>query len=141
MEKHIPLMEESPIERLGEDECWTLLAGNDLARLAIRRGDGVDIFPVNYTVNDRRIFFRSAPGSKLVDLTRDPAVAFEIDGAEGRVWWSVVVRGRAQRMATDSEILASGVLALHALTPTTTWNYIRIVPEAVTGRRFEAARG
>ena len=59
MQKHIPLMEDSPIERLGEDECWALLAGSDLARLALRRGDGVDIFPVNYTVNDRRIFFRS----------------------------------------------------------------------------------
>jgi len=141
MEKHVPLMEESPIERLSEESCWELLAGNDLARLALRRGDGVDIFPVNYLVKDKRIYFRSAPGSKLVDLARDPAVAVEIDGSDARVWWSVVVRGHAERMDTDSEILASGVLALHTLTPTTTWNYIRIVPEAVTGRRFESARG
>ena len=136
MEKHIPLMEESPIERLGEDECWALLAGNDLARLALRRGDGVDIFPVNYTVNDRRIFFRSAPGSKLVDLTRDPAVAFEIDGAEGRVWWSVVVRGRAHPLETSAEVERADGLALKPWIPTLKYVFVRIEPDSLSGRSF-----
>src|SRR5690606_34675519 len=46
---------------LDERECWRLLRGRDFGRLAVRRGTGVDIFPVNYRCGPDAIYFRSAP--------------------------------------------------------------------------------
>jgi nitroimidazol reductase NimA-like FMN-containing flavoprotein (pyridoxamine 5'-phosphate oxidase superfamily) len=121
---------------LSLDECWTRLEDETLGRLAVRTSDGVDIFPVNFTVHDRVLFLRSAPGSKLVDMTSYPAVAFEVDGRQAGMHWSVVVKGEAQRLSSDAEIEASGVLTLHTMTSTAKWNYVRILPDSVTGRRF-----
>lgn len=128
------------VEELAEHVCWELLGDASLGRLALCTDDGVDIFPVNFLVKDRVVFFRSAPGSKLIDLTAHPAVAFQVEGTHRRARWSVVVKGRAERMALDSEIEASGVLGLHTLSPTEKWNYVRILPGAVTGRRFVGPR-
>ena len=121
---------------LSLDECWSRLHGETIARLAVATDVGVDIFPINYTVHERAIYLRTAPGSKLVDLIKYPMVAFEIDGRNAGMHWSVVVKGEGTRLSSDAEILASGVLALHTATPTAKWNYVRIVPDSVTGRQF-----
>lgn len=124
------------ITELSTEECWRALNHTDLGRLAVRTQEGPDVFPVNYRVYGGAIYFRSAPGSKLVAITSDPRVAFETDGREGTALWSVVVHGRAARLSVDSEIEESGVLELESWCPTEKWNYVRIVPERLTGRRF-----
>ena len=128
------------VEDLDEAECWRLLATTDLGRLAIASDDGVDIFPINYLAKDGVVFFRSAPGSKLIELTERPDVAFQVDGKYHRLGWSVVVKGLAERMSVDAEIEESGVLGLRSHTPTDKWNYVRIVPKSITGRRFTKTR-
>lgn len=124
---------------LADDECWRLLVAHDLGRLAVQAGDGTDIFPVNYLVHERAIYFRSAPGSKLVDLSRSPGVAFEIDGQLAHRVWSVVVHGIAQRLGTDAEIEASGVHHLTTWHPSDKFNYVRVKPHTITGRSFAKA--
>ena len=136
----MPASAESALEVLGEEESWHLLASADLARLAVSIDDGVDIFPINYVVADRVIFFRTAPGSKLMNLTAHPIVALETDGIHNRRRWSVVVRGSAVRLGSDEEIEASGVLSLHSLVPTEKWNYVRITVSSITGRQFTSSR-
>jgi len=136
----MPTSAESALEVLGEEESWHLLASADLARLAVSIDDGVDIFPINYVVADRVIFFRTAPGSKLMDLTKHPIVALETDGTHNRRRWSVVVKGSAVRLGSDEEIEASGVLSLHSLVPTEKWNYVRITASSITGRQFTSSR-
>ena len=136
----MPTSAESALEVLGEEESWHLLASADLARLAVSIDDGVDIFPINYVVADRVIFFRTAPGSKLMDLTAHPIVALETDGTHNRRRWSVVVKGSAVRLGSDEEIEASGVLSLHSLVPTEKWNYVRITVSSITGRQFTSSR-
>jgi nitroimidazol reductase NimA-like FMN-containing flavoprotein (pyridoxamine 5'-phosphate oxidase superfamily) len=130
----------SPIEVLTEAECWEYLRANSLGRFAVVGRDGVDIFPINYTTDDDSLLFRSAPGMKLVDLTANPRVAFEIDGTDQRRRWSVVFRGVARRLDTDSEIEAAQIHKLKTQTPTDKWNYVRISPTSVTGRRFYSRR-
>lgn len=124
------------VRALGAEACWDLLRSSSLGRLAVAAADGVDLFPVNYVVSRDTILFRSAPGSKLVDTADDPRVAFEVDGADDRYRWSVVVRGVARRLDADDDIEASGVLALTALAPGEKANYVRITPRVVSGRRF-----
>lgn len=131
---------DSAVEELNVEECWDLLGSVDLGRLAVATDHGVDIFPMNYLVKDRMIYLRSAPGSKLVDITERPSVAFEADGIHRRRRWSVVVKGNAKRLGFDAEIEESGVLELRSQNPTEKWNYIRISPESVTGRRFTSER-
>ncbi len=126
----------SNVRTLDAEECWRLLTEQDLGRLAIRARDGVDVFPVNYLVHDRVLYFRSAPGSKLIDLTRAPAVAFEIDGQLAHHVWSVVVHGIATRLGSDAEIEESGIHHLETWFPSDKFNYVRIVPTSITGRNF-----
>ena len=124
------------IENVTEEVCWELLETEQIGRLAVTAKDGVDIYPIDYLVANGVIYFRSAPGRKLINLTADPTVAFEADGTVDRQRWSVVVRGTANRMDSDSEIEASGVNQLKSHSPTTKWNYVQITPSTITGRRF-----
>jgi len=128
------------LEHLSEDECWELLAGSDVGHLAIRLGEGVDIFPINYLVQDRVIFFSSAPGAKMVQLTAQPQVAIEADGILNRQRWSVVVKGAAERLSTSDEIESSGISRIYTLEPNDKWNYVKVTPSEVTGRRFTSRR-
>lgn len=132
--------DDTRIEELTVEECWTLLGTVRLGRLAVNADDGVDIFPVDFLVRERTILFSSAPGTKLVDITRHPRVAFEADGIHDYRRWSVVVRGDARRLAFDEEIESSGIRGLRTLIPSEKWNYVRIDPAVVTGRRFVSAR-
>ena len=131
------------VESLDTDECWRLLADSTFGRLAVSDDDGADIFPINHLVKDRLVYFRSAPGTKIVSLTERPRVAFEADGIENRRRWSVVLRGTARRLGTEAEIEAAGVDELHTFTRSTKWNYFVITPRTLTGVRFttEPSRG
>lgn len=130
------------IEELTVEDCWKLLEKDGVGRLATAAIDRTtgnvtpDIFPINFHVFERRILFRTAPGSKLIDLTAQPAVAFQTDGRHGRKHWSVVARGIARRMMFDSDIQASGILDLESTLPTQKWNYVRIEVDTITGIRF-----
>lgn len=131
----------SDVEGLLLTECWTVLASLTVGRLAVLGDDGApDIFPVNYLTHDERIYVRTAPGSKLMDVARDPRVAFEVDAIGAELAWSVVVRGTAARLDTDDEIEASGILGLHSTNPTVKSNFVRITPREIAGRRFRTAR-
>ena len=90
------------VEILSDDECWALLTGAVIGRLAYAVGDEVEIYPVNFLVRDRTVFFRTAPGSKLEAIGSRPKVAFEVDEVHGVFdWKSVVVHGTVYRMARD----------------------------------------
>lgn len=125
------------VEEIHTAACWRLIETNSLGRLAMRNADGrPDVFPLNYVVHEGNLYFRSAPGAKLRSLYAHPEVALELDGMDGAFHWSVVIRGTATRMDTDAAIEASGLLGLVSSSPTAKHNYVRLVPETVTGRRF-----
>lgn len=125
------------IEELTVAQCWGLLQGEDLGRLAVDNIDGApDLFPVNYLVGEEKLYLRSAPGRKLRSIARNPHVAFEVDGQIAGIRWSVVVRGTAERMNVDADIEASGIHELVSASPTSKDNFIRITPSSVSGRRF-----
>ena len=124
---------------LDERECWERLGTQELGRLVTRIGDEVDVFPVNFVVDDRSVLFRTAEGSKLFELTADDRVLFEADDHTDTHAWSVVVRGTAQRLETADEVAHADALDLQPWIPTMKRNYVRIVPSRVTGRAFGRA--
>lgn len=130
-------MADVPFTALTATECWALLRSDSLGRIALAAGGEIDIFPVNYVVDeDETIVFRTAPGTKLAELTIRPAVAFEIDGAVLGELFSVVVKGEARMLEGSEEIAAAARLPLEPWVPTVKEHFIRITPSWVTGRRF-----
>lgn len=130
-------MTESPVVELTQDDAWALLRSTPMGRLAVAAGGEVDIFPINFIVDDGTLLFRTAPGTKLVELTVHAAVAFEIDGHTDDDAWSVVLKGTAARIDHQQEIDHADTLPLAPWIPTLKHTYVRITPTAITGRRFE----
>jgi nitroimidazol reductase NimA-like FMN-containing flavoprotein (pyridoxamine 5'-phosphate oxidase superfamily) len=127
---------EGPVAVLSESACWRALAASDVGRIAIVSGPDVDLFPVNYTTADGRILFRTAPGSKLAALSAHPSVAFEIDGFDAAAAFSVVVKGRAERLEHQADVDAADLLPLSPWIPTLKYRWVRIIPTAISGRVF-----
>ncbi len=126
-------------EPLDTEESWKLLMRSGLGRLATAAGSQADIFVVNYLVHEETILFRSAPGSKLAELDEAPVVAFEVDGSDAHRYWSVVIRGAAERMTDQTDIIRSGVLELASWSPSEKHEFVRIDPISVTGRQVDRA--
>jgi nitroimidazol reductase NimA-like FMN-containing flavoprotein (pyridoxamine 5'-phosphate oxidase superfamily) len=126
-----------PITELDRDEAWKLLKGQAVGRLAVSVAGQPDVFPVNFHANDTSIVFRTAPGSKLLEVTINATVAFETDSYNTDEAWSVVVKGRAHVLDKQAEIFAAEAIGLRSWVPTIKTVFVRIVPTEVTGRRFE----
>lgn len=125
------------IVELTAHDCWQLLGAHQLGRIAVTAAGTVDIFPINYAIDDRpAIYFRTAPGTKLLELAINDRVAFEIDGHDDTEAWSVVVKGRAERVERQSEMDAAELLGLSPWIPTLKYRWVRIHPTEITGRKF-----
>lgn len=112
---------------LAEHECWTVLAGEEVGRLAVVANGKPDIFPVNFDSDGASIVIHSNLGHKLLSAA-GADVAFEVDRIDlaSKLAWSVVVHGPATVEAGDH--------------PGSAWAgpkdfQIRIDPLSVTGRR------
>lgn len=123
---------------LDADECWALLRGEEVGRLAVAITNHPDIFPINFVVDHGTIVFRTAEGTKFAAAVLGPAVAFEVDGydAEEGHAWSVVVKGQAVEIEQMYEVFAAEDLPLFPWHAGTKHRFVRIVPNETTGRRF-----
>jgi nitroimidazol reductase NimA-like FMN-containing flavoprotein (pyridoxamine 5'-phosphate oxidase superfamily) len=128
---------EGPVEELSESESWQLLRDNSLGRLAVSAAGEIDIFPINYYADGSSILLRTAPGTKLVELTIHGYVAFEIDGFSDTEGWSVVAKGTARWLDTRAEIDEADTKPLDSWIPTLKYVYVLITPTHVSGRRFQ----
>lgn len=132
----------STVERLTTAECWGLLQATQLGRLAVvHSGGGPDVFPVNYVAHEGALYIRTARDKKLAHIAQHPSVAFEIDGDTDSTYWSVVVRGSAERLTDDEELSASGVRSLTTSSPTLKLFVIKVTAHTATGRRFLKGSG
>lgn len=129
----------NPVQELDEDTCWDFLLSASLGRLAVSVGGEPEIFPVNFVTSDKRVIFRTAEGTKLLELTINDRVAFETDGVGSDEAWSVIVKGTARVLDTQKEIDAADQLPLRPLIPTVKYNYVEITPTTITGRKFGLA--
>lgn len=119
--------------------CWDLLRSVAVGRLAVIVGDHPEIFPINYLVDHGTIVFRTADGSKLAGAVGEAPVAFEIDGYDrdaGQAW-SVVVKGHAAEIRNLHELIATAGLPLAPWHGSPKHHFVRIVPDEVTGLRFQ----
>lgn len=119
-------------------DCWKLLAEADIGRLAVAVDGHPDIFPINHIVEDQAILFRCQAGTKLAAAVLGRAVAFEIDGYDA--WtgdaWSVVAKGRAVELASETDLAHAERLPLFSWAAFAAPRWVRIDVDQITGRRF-----
>jgi nitroimidazol reductase NimA-like FMN-containing flavoprotein (pyridoxamine 5'-phosphate oxidase superfamily) len=126
------------MEILEPPACWALLREAQVGRLAVAIANHPDIFPINFVVDHASVVFRTAEGTKLAAAVLGQAVAFEVDGydAESGEAWSVVVKGKATELELLQDLFEALDLPLFPWHASPKHRFVRIVPEAVTGRRF-----
>ncbi|MGW3095302.1 helix-turn-helix domain-containing protein [Streptomyces sp. NPDC001102] len=130
--RHAELIELTP------QQCRALLATHGVGRIAVPTAEGPLVVPVNYSVVDGAIVFRTAPGT-LPAQAAGCRVAFEVDRIDDvfSQGWSVLVRGLA-RTVTDP----GAVRRLTEQARGEPWaggrrdTWVRIEPLALSGRRI-----
>jgi nitroimidazol reductase NimA-like FMN-containing flavoprotein (pyridoxamine 5'-phosphate oxidase superfamily) len=127
------------VQVLTEDQCLALLSSHDIGRIAFGFEGRIEIFPVNYGIEGVVIVIRTSRGTKLEGAPKS-AVAFEIDGwdAESGIGWSVVARGFAGEVTTDSGRVAEHLrlVPVHPVAPGERSYLLAIKPTEITGRQF-----
>ena len=117
---------------IAEEECYRLLAGEVVGRIAFDTVEGPAVVPVNYALVDGTLHVRTVPDGYVA---RGRTVAFEVDSVDLARWtgWSVLVNGPARlRPAPPARTLPrarswAGEEGRHLLV---------ITCESVTGRRL-----
>ena len=126
------------IEELTRSECFELLAGGHLGRVAVTDDHGPVAFPVSFVLDRHTVVFRTEPGTKLHAAGRGSLACFEADGTDvsGHAAWSVIVRGEITEVTDPVELARLRALPLPVRVPGARDHYVRILPAVLTGRRF-----
>ncbi|MDT0318654.1 pyridoxamine 5'-phosphate oxidase family protein [Streptomyces millisiae] len=119
-------------------ECREHLATHGVGRVAVPTPEGPAIFPVNYTVADDAIVFRTGEDSPAARAA-GAEVAFEVDHVDDALsrGWSVLVTGPSRQVTDPAE-----VSRLDEAARSQPWaggerrRWVRITTARVTGRRI-----
>lgn len=126
----------SGIEIIDSDECWRLLAQDEIGRLAVVIGATPMILPVNYALDGHAIVFRTMPGSRL-DVGQGHA-AFEVDQFDRatKSGWSVLVTGHLEEVSwyQTKDIARVKALPVEPWAPGERDLWLRLTPSFTTGR-------
>lgn len=128
------------LQVLDADECYRLLATEEIGRLGVNAEHYPLIFPVNYALDGGVVVIRTDAGTKL-GAADHANVTFEVDQIDRRTraGWSVLVRGLAEEVTTEhrAEIVertrASGV---EPWAPGEHGHWMRLIPQQISGRRI-----
>lgn len=128
--------EKPPVVELTAAESWKFVEKTFHGRLATSVGNQPDIFPVNYYAHDGVILFRTAPGTKLAELTVNSSVAFEVDGIYSDEAWSVIIKGTTRELEHSAEIEAAEQYPLRPWVRTAKNRFVELTPTSISGRFF-----
>nr|WP_233914701.1 pyridoxamine 5'-phosphate oxidase family protein [Arthrobacter polaris]UIK90072.1 pyridoxamine 5'-phosphate oxidase family protein [Arthrobacter polaris] len=128
--------DEHPGVNMSIDDAWRFLEHTHFGRLALSVANEPDIFPINYLAHERKLLMRTNPGTKLAELTINSSVAFEIDGLAETAAWSVVLKGKARVLESQTEIDAVSALPLTPWLQTRKYTFVEITPTSVRGIHF-----
>ncbi len=122
-------------------ECWQLVEGTHLARLAVSVSGEPDIFPITVFGAEGTLTFRTVPGTKLASLVTNHRVAVEWDGCDQHYAWSIVVHAQAQRRAPHhaDETIERAARKIRPIIDFPAEDWVVLTPITVTGRRFRRA--
>jgi uncharacterized protein len=129
------------LQVLSSDDCYLLLATQQIGRLGVNAEHYPLILPVNYALDHAGVIvIRTDAGTKLA-AANHANVTFEVDEIDQRTrsGWSVLVRALAEEVTSEhrTELIertkASGV---EPWAPGDRGHWMRLIPQAITGRRI-----
>ena len=124
---------------IAEDECWQLLDATTVGRLAFTSDTGIEILPLNFIVFERRVFYRTEPGSPIAALAEDrDDVAFEVDHQDdmNQSGWSVLMKGSTtEAAAAEAERALASTTRLGPWAPGDRSLVIVLSPRTISGRK------
>ena len=130
------------VDELDEETCWRLLARAGFGRIGFSHDGVVTILPVNATISERRVVFRTAEGSSLAAAGHGSVVAFEADHTDrvAESGWSILVRGTLWDVTDRPETAGWNELLVRpwVAPPRNVWMVIE--PSGVTGRTVRRQR-
>ena len=129
-------MANDPVTVLDEGAAWNLLSSVALGRLVTSFGGQLEIFPVNFVVQNGTVLFRTAEGTKLFTTVMNDRVLFEADDHTAAEGWSVIVRGTATLLNSAEDIHRADQAGLMPWVATEKLRYVRITPAEISARRF-----
>lgn len=129
-------MANDPVTVLDDAAAWSLLSSVSLGRLVTSFGGQLEIFPVNFVVQDESVLFRTAEGTKLFTTVMNDKVLFEADEHTAAEGWSVIVRGTAAMLSSAEDIHRADQAGLIPWVPTEKLRYVRVTPTEISARRF-----
>jgi nitroimidazol reductase NimA-like FMN-containing flavoprotein (pyridoxamine 5'-phosphate oxidase superfamily) len=128
--------ERPPIREMRSSECWERIAAAPYGRLVTSAAGEIDIFPVNHGVDRYSIVFRTSPGTKLLELTVNRQVVFQVDGIDGDEAFSVVVKGDADQFDRPVDVAKAQELGISTWAPGRRERWVRITARDIQGRAF-----
>lgn len=132
------MLEDEGLELLDEAECLALVAGTDIGRVAVSVGALPAVFPVNFGLIGRDVYFRTNAGTKLSAATDHAVVAFQCDHFDrGRHdGWSVQGVGVAAIVTDPADLERVDGLPVEPWIDTPRDHVVKISLEMLTGRRI-----
>ena len=129
------------LRQISTEECWRLVADEPVGRLAFLVDSTPKIFPLNHSIYDGAVYFRTSAYGEIARSVANQAVAFEVDHIYAEDWsgWSVLITGVARRV-DDSKTLAA-LWSPHRMNPWAEGSRkvsIEIDPGEITGRMVRA---
>ena len=96
----------SDLAVLSEASCLELLQGAVVGRVVFCTPDGPQVFPVNYTVAEGSVVFRTTAYSVMGTHAWQARLAFEVDDidSERQLGWSVVASGPGSQVRPGPEL-------------------------------------
>ena len=127
-------MSEPYVVPLSQEECLALLSTVSIGRI----GTTVDalplVLPVTFALHNGSIVFRTMPGTKLHDATRNAVIALQADhyaSLHDPFGWSVRVQGMTQEILDPHRLAAAQLLPLGPWAPD--GRYLSLEPAIVSG--------
>ena len=128
---------DSPVDelivRLDPDQCWERLHRSRTARVAFRTEDSLEIIPVNYVAEERRLVFATSSTVVLEAVHAGREIVMEVDEHDGWTAWSVVAKGSAH-LPDTRHVTAQ---RLRSMLPTPKRATVVLEPSSITGRLFD----
>ena len=125
---------------LPAEECYRLLATQEIGRIGVNAEHYPLILPVNYGVDGTTLVIRTHPGT-ILRAAHHANVTFEVDEIDRRTrsGWSVLVRGQAEEVGDEHRtalIEATRATGVEPWAPGEHGSWLRLIAHDISGRRI-----
>jgi uncharacterized protein len=130
---------DATMQTIPTDECYRLLATQEIGRIGMNAEHYPLILPVNYAVDGTTLVIRTGTGT--IVRAAHANVTFEVDDIDRqtRSGWSVLVRGQAEEVGDEhrAELVArTHRTGVEPWAPGEHGTWLRVIAHDVSGRRI-----